>query len=480
MWSTSCNLLAERQDADQLAVDDLSAQARELPPGPQRDLILAKVKELKAEVRAERQMALALKLAKREMVSNLRSALELTSAEQLLSLPREQLLDFIVRSGLGLAVDDFMQAEQRIIDAALDTLQVIVADADIGDMPEIGLVGISAAEAVFDDVILPDSLASVRSSLQSISVGVPVAQALTPLAQRLEQSTGRQLTVARTQLASVGRSAQASAAAELELDLYLYTGPRDGETRDFCRPLINKVVDEKQMRRLNNGQGLPVKTYGGGYNCRHSWSPITESFFEAANLTKATAQDITDANAGRREMIKSITGQAMVFEWVAPGPLGSAPSLTVGSSSAVVMTQTRANATVSAIGNDRRTLTVDSQATALQADQIKAHLVTDGDTIYSVTVVRMVGTTAILAEPLPREIDLSASASLVFALYYASVPSSITNTTGYYPWQVSYTLDLGQQTEQRLAKGLLKITPRHLIPGSRTMISSGNFHSSRI
>jgi hypothetical protein len=141
-------------------------------------------------------------------------------------------------------------------------------------------------------------------------------------------------------------------------------------------------------------------------------------------------------------MIKSITGQAMVFEWVAPGPLGSAPSLTVGSSSAVVMTQTRADATVSAIGNDRRTLTVDSQATALQADQIKAHLVTNGDTIYSVTVVRMVGTTAI------------------FALYYATVPSSITSTTGYYPWQVSYQLDLGQQTEQRLAKGLLKITPR--------------------
>jgi hypothetical protein len=124
------------------------------------------------------------------------------------------------------------------------------------------------------------------------------------------------------------------------------------------------------------------------------------------------------------------------------------------------MTQTRADATVSAIGNDRRTLTVDSQATALQADQIKAHLVTDGDTIYSVTVVRMVGTTAILAEPLPREIDLSASASLVFALYYAGVPSLITSTTGYYPWQVSYQLDLGQQTEQRLAKGLLKITPR--------------------
>jgi len=134
--------------------------------------------------------------------------------------------------------------------------------------------------------------------------------------------------------------------------------------------------------------------------------------------------------------------------------------MTVGSSSPVTLTQTRANATVSAIANDRRTLTVDSQATALQADQLKAYLVTDGDSIYSVTVVRMVGTTAILAEPLPREIDMSASAQLVFGMHYGTIPSTITNTSGYYPIQVSYTLDLGQQTQTKLEKGLLKVTPR--------------------
>ena len=64
-------------------------------------------------------------------------------------------------------------------------------------------------------------------------------------------------------------------------------------------------------------------------------------------------------------MIKSITGQTLTFEWVAPGPLDSAPSLTVGSASPVTMTASRADATVSAIGNDRRTLTVNAQATAL-------------------------------------------------------------------------------------------------------------------
>ena len=159
-------------------------------------------------------------------------------------------------------------------------------------------------------------------------------------------------------------------------------------------------------------------------------------------------------------MIKTVTGQTRTFEWTAPGPLNGAPIMTVGSSSPVTLTQTRGDATVTAVANDRRTLTVNSQASSLQADQLKAYWVTDGDSIYSVTVVRMVGTTAILAEPLPREIDLSASALLVFGMWYGTIPATITNTSGYYPLQVSYELDLGQQTQSKLEKGLLKVTPR--------------------
>lgn len=159
-------------------------------------------------------------------------------------------------------------------------------------------------------------------------------------------------------------------------------------------------------------------------------------------------------------MIKTVTGQTRIFEWTASGPLNGAPIMTVGSSSPVTLTQTRGDATVTAIANDRRTLTVNNQASSLQADQLKAYLVTDGDSIYSVTVVRMVGTTAILAEPLPREIDLSASALLVFGMWYGTIPTAITNASGYYPLQVSYELDLGQQTQSKLEKGLLKVTPR--------------------
>jgi len=289
--------LAEGPSADQKALDDLSAQLRDLK-GPYGQIIKAKIKSLEALIKAEAQFKRDLKRAQRETVANLQTAVELTSADQLLALPRDQLLDFILRSGMGLAVEDFIKAQDAITEVAIDTLQVIISGASASDVPDLEALQIATADQVFQDVILPDTLTAVRSALQGMTVAVPMSQAIDALNQRLEQSTGTQLTQARTQLNNYGRTVTAKAAEAYDLDLYLYTGPRDGITRSFCRPLINKVVDEKQMRKLDNGQGMPVKISGGGYNCRHSWSPITDTFMEAAGLQKATAQDIAKANAG--------------------------------------------------------------------------------------------------------------------------------------------------------------------------------------
>lgn len=167
-------------------------------------------------------------------------------------------------------------------------------------------------------------------------------------------------------------------------------------------------------------------------------------------------------------MRKAVTGQTYLLEWLAPGPLTTAPSVAFkeeGQTSVVFLTQTRTAASVSAIAADRRTLTVDSQATGLQADQTKAFLVTAGDSIYPVIVTRMVGTTAILAEPLPREIDLSSAAMLDFAMWYGNAPSWVTDSSGYYPIEITYTRDIGQGAEERLERDLLKVTPRPFSTG---------------
>ncbi len=191
--------LAEGPSADQKALDDLTAQLRDLK-GPYGQIIKAKIRSLEALIKAETQFKRDLKRAQRETVANLKTAVELTSADQLLALPRDQLLDFILRSGMGLAVEDFITAQDAITEVAIDTLQVIISGASASDVPDLEALQIATADQVFQDVILPDTLTAVRSALQGMTVAVPMSQAIDALNQRLEQSTGTQLTQARTQL----------------------------------------------------------------------------------------------------------------------------------------------------------------------------------------------------------------------------------------------------------------------------------------
>jgi len=125
------------------------------------------------------------------------------------------------------------------------------------------------------------------------------------------------------------------------------------------------------------------------------------------------------------------------------------------------MTQSRADVTVTGIATDRRTLTLSASADSLNRDQAKGYLVTNGDTWFSVTISRVVDTTAILAEPLPREINLDTSATLVFSMYYATVTSAaVTGVSGYYSYSVAYSADQGSQNHSKVEKGTLKATPK--------------------
>jgi len=63
---------------------------------------------------------------------------------------------------------------------------------------------------------------------------------------------------------------------------FLYLGPEDSETRSWCSSHIRKVYTKKQIEEMNNGQGIPVKTYGGGWNCRHFWYGVPDDFEQKA------------------------------------------------------------------------------------------------------------------------------------------------------------------------------------------------------
>lgn len=82
-----------------------------------------------------------------------------------------------------------------------------------------------------------------------------------------------------TAVQGFSRAVTAGKAKDLGFDLFIYIGPDDDVTRDFCVEVLSKdppIYTADEIDSLDNGQGLSVMTFGGGYNCRHQWRPITE------------------------------------------------------------------------------------------------------------------------------------------------------------------------------------------------------------
>lgn len=57
---------------------------------------------------------------------------------------------------------------------------------------------------------------------------------------------------------------------------FAYIGPRDNKNRPICRYILDhaQLWTEKEIKELDkhpDAQLIPVKVYGGGYNCRHRW-----------------------------------------------------------------------------------------------------------------------------------------------------------------------------------------------------------------
>jgi hypothetical protein len=160
-------------------------------------------------------------------------------------------------------------------------------------------------------------------------------------------------------------------------------------------------------------------------------------------------------------MRKAVKGQVHHFVWDPPQPYSGSPSLTVGFDVPLtdeLFTQARADVLVSAIANDRRTLTLtESVAVSLERDEVRAFLRTAQDTWLAVKVSRLGGTTAILAEPLPREIDLTLNATLNFSMSYVDISALKTAQSGYFPYSIKFEDLVGGQ---HVETGLLKVAPR--------------------
>lgn len=158
----------------------------------------------------------------------------------------------------------FRATEQEIQFTAVDRQ---VVEALIGY--EVGVIEDRAGVAI--DSIRAQVMRSVLLG-QKPDFDVLVTAALRPLEHTL-------VTELNTAMAGFNRAVTFQKAQTYKVSNFVYLGPLDQVTRKFCRAHVDRIYTQDQIDKMDetnaNGQGLPVSLYGGGYNCRHRWQPIT-------------------------------------------------------------------------------------------------------------------------------------------------------------------------------------------------------------
>jgi hypothetical protein len=115
-----------------------------------------------------------------------------------------------------------------------------------------------------------------RAAAQAVYTDRPASVLVQELAKQLEKSLSETQTIFDTQVSITGRQMEEIATEDAEEQVYLYVGPVDARTRDWCLDLVGKVRSKADIARLSNGQLPNVFLTAGGYNCRHSWLAVSD------------------------------------------------------------------------------------------------------------------------------------------------------------------------------------------------------------
>jgi len=301
MFCSVCNhhlnhhvTLAEK-NADQEAIDDLKKQVRAEANPKMKTLLKSRLDILKKEVEVAKEFEKQLAKSTKKLQEAVTRLMKQGRGDILLNMSPLELKNFLISEGLGESIAYFEQSQLDIVQLTNEAMKAIDPNFISGDINIISSTIQRTVASVFDDSVIPDLTKAIKNTVNSALVIGSTKAPLDALASEFLKSVGRNTTQARLKIAEFGRSTQAVNAESAGLDLFLYVGPKDGITRPFCRKLVGKVLSKSQINRLNNGQGAgPVLTTGGGYNCRHSWTPISKGFVQVMDLKQTNDDEIKD------------------------------------------------------------------------------------------------------------------------------------------------------------------------------------------
>jgi len=200
----------------------------------------------------------------------------------------------------------YVELAATAVNDPLDRLAASVLDGQALDAATLGAYDVDALAALkqlrlADLVQVGEQAAATvwRAVVDGVLGARPVLDLVDTIADALDLSAKQARTIYDTGVSTYSRQVGQLGTTGEDDEPFLYAGPNDQKTREFCADRVGKVYSRGRIDDMDNGQLDPVMAYGGGYNCRHTWMRVSPLDKE---LLAIVDQDVTYASFAAREL----------------------------------------------------------------------------------------------------------------------------------------------------------------------------------
>jgi hypothetical protein len=213
------------------------------------------------------------------------------------------------------------QIRQVLTDAGFDHLIDLAAGVGLDPLVDSVLAGRKLAELSADLTptaarriealkllahvdLLEEGEAAARALWRAVTRGIfgarPTDRILGDLAAIIDRTEPQIRTLYDTSVSVFGRQVEALQAGDDPKTPFVYLGPVDDKTRDWCLKHVGRVYRRSEIDQMDNGQIAPVFLCGGGFNCRHHFIEVSPYSDLAAYV--GTDQRVPEVEAQLRRL----------------------------------------------------------------------------------------------------------------------------------------------------------------------------------
>jgi hypothetical protein len=190
---------------------------------------------------------------------------------------REQIRAALRDSGYDELADAFTGRLDEMTKRVLAGRRIAELSADLTPRLEARLAALKALYAV-DLIDEGDQVARLlwKATVRGVFGSADPSDILNNLGRILDRSEPQIATLYDTSVSIFGRQVEALQAGDDPDTKFLYVGPVDGKTRDFCLERVGQVFTRAEIDEMDNEQLGDVFLTGGGYNCRHTFMEVSK------------------------------------------------------------------------------------------------------------------------------------------------------------------------------------------------------------